>query len=115
MSKGGGAPMLAQSGQLRVWLVTGTLPSSLFTMTFMAPAPEQMSCIPCGMTMGEAIATPIDKANQTSTKRAMSLALRRFCMRGLLQVQKWAVNWPFVEMESKWVIFRTIFASMTCS
>jgi polysaccharide deacetylase 2 family uncharacterized protein YibQ len=30
--------------------------------------------------MGEAIATPIDNANHTSTKRAIRWALRRVCM-----------------------------------
>jgi len=92
MSKGGGALMPAHNGQFRVWLVAGTLPSSPVTRTFIAPAPEQMSCIPCGLTMGEAIATPIDKANQTSTKRAISLALRRCCMNALLQLRKRWVN-----------------------
>jgi hypothetical protein len=42
--------------------------------------------------MGEAIATPMDKANQTSTKRAMRLALRRYCMNTLLQPRKHLVN-----------------------
>jgi hypothetical protein len=35
--------------------------------------------------MGEAMATPIDNANHTSTKRAISLALRSVCMGELLQ------------------------------
>jgi hypothetical protein len=30
--------------------------------------------------MGEAIATPTDKANHTSTKRMMWVVLRRYCM-----------------------------------
>jgi polysaccharide deacetylase 2 family uncharacterized protein YibQ len=30
--------------------------------------------------MGEAIATPMDNANHTSTKRAIRWALRRVCM-----------------------------------
>jgi hypothetical protein len=43
--------------------------------------------------MGEAIATPIDKANHTSTKRAISLALRSCCMVTLLQFCIWQVNY----------------------
>lgn len=62
--------MLAHKGQSRVWLLTVAFPSSPTTTTFIAPEPEQMSRMPCGMTMGEAMATPIDNANQTRMNRA---------------------------------------------
>ncbi len=60
-----------------MWLLAGVVPSALLVTTFMAPLPEQMSCIDWGLTSGDAIATPMDNANQTSTKRAISWALRK--------------------------------------
>ena len=107
MSMGGGALMLAHKGQSRVWLLGGALPSSPVAMTFMAPAPAQISCIPCGLTMGDAMATPIDKANHTSMKRARNLALRRCCITSLLQVLRGQKYGLVVEGKSIWVIFHT--------
>ena len=79
--------MLAHSGQSSVWLLTGVvLPFASLLMTFMLPEPEHTSCRPCGLTMGEAIATPMDYANHTSTKRAISWALRRICMVPIIAV-----------------------------
>ncbi len=73
--------MLAHSGQSRVWLtVEVDFPAASMLMTFMEPEPEHTSCKLCGLTMGEAIATPSDNANHTSTKRAIRWALRRVCM-----------------------------------
>jgi len=40
----------------------GVFPSSLDVSTFMAPESEQISCMDCGLTRGDAIATPIDSA-----------------------------------------------------
>ena len=67
---GGGALLVAHSGQSSVTLTDFWVPSSVLTSTFMTPEPEQISSIAWGLTRGEAIATPIDKANHTSTKRA---------------------------------------------
>ena len=76
--------MAAHSGQSSVWvLVAGVvlaLPSASLLMILMAPEPEQMSCRDCGFTMGDAMATPMDNANHTSTRRAMKWALRSVCM-----------------------------------
>ena len=68
-----------------MWLLAGVFPSALVVTTFMAPLPEQMSCIDWGLTSGDAIATPMDNVNQTSMKRAIRLALRRCCIGRLLQ------------------------------
>ena len=71
-----------------MWLLAGVVPSALVVTTLMAPLPEQISCMDWGLTNGDAIATPMDKANQTSTKRAISLALRNWCMGRLLQLHQ---------------------------
>jgi hypothetical protein len=60
------------------------LPAASMLTTFMEPEPEQINCRLCGFTMGEAIATPIDSANHTSTKRAMRWAERKVCMERII-------------------------------
>jgi hypothetical protein len=37
--------------------------------------------------MGDAMATPTDKANHTSTQRMMLVVLRRYCMSKILNVR----------------------------
>ena len=46
-----------------------SLELAFFTTTFIAPEAEQTSKISCGLTIGDAIATPIDSTNHASTKR----------------------------------------------
>jgi MarC family membrane protein len=73
--------MGAHSGQSMVLAVTSVaLPSSDCTSIFMAPDPVQTSKISCGLTMGDAIATPRDNTNQASTRRLRNVKWRRVCM-----------------------------------
>jgi hypothetical protein len=53
----------------------------------MLPALVQTSSIPWGLTTGDAIANPIDNANQTSTRRAIWIELRRLCMQEIIVLQ----------------------------
>ncbi len=77
-NRGGGAMMLTHSGQSMLWLVTSVLPSAEMTMTFITPEPEQISCVACGLTIGEAMATPNDSTKPSNTQRANEVARRRF-------------------------------------
>ncbi len=62
-------------------LVTSVaVPSSACTSTFMAPAPVHTSKMSCGLTMGEATATPSDSTNHASTRRVIKLKWRRVRM-----------------------------------
>ena len=70
LNAGGGALMEAHKGQSSVWL-DAAVSSSLCTTSFMLPVLVQTKSMPCGLTMGEAMATPTDSANHTSTKRVM--------------------------------------------
>jgi len=85
LSAGGGALMAAHKGQSSVWL-DATPSSSPCTTSFMLPVLEQTKSIALGLTTGEAIATPTDNANHTSTKRASWRALRKCCMREILSI-----------------------------
>jgi hypothetical protein len=76
-STGGGAMMLTHSGQSMLWLATSVLPSAKVTITFITPEPEQISCVACGLTMGEAMATPNDSTKPNNTHRASAVARRR--------------------------------------
>jgi hypothetical protein len=76
---GGGALMEAHKGQSSVWL-DAAASSSLCTTSFMLPVLVQTKSIPCGLTMGDAMATPTDNANQTSTRRVSWMAWRKRCM-----------------------------------
>ena len=77
---GGGALMEAHKGQSSVWL-DAAASSSLCTTSFMLPVLVQTRSMPCGLTTGDAIATPIDNANHTSTRRVSWMAWRKRCMR----------------------------------
>ena len=63
-------------------LEEASLPSSVLT-NFMLPDVVHTMSIDWVWTMGEATATPMNNANQTSTSRASSGALRRVCIRKL--------------------------------
>ena len=80
LSAGGGALMDAHNGQSSVWLDAATSSSPGMT-SFMLPVLVQTRSMPCGLTTGEATATPTDNANHTSTKRVSWMAWRKHCMR----------------------------------
>ena len=85
---GGGALTVAQSGQSSMRLTTSVLlPSAFLTKTFITPEPVQISSVKepddSGLIKGDAAAAPTAKANHTSTKRAIRLALRRRCKRDI--------------------------------
>ena len=79
---GGGAapPRCTHSGQSSIWLRCSCVPSSVSTRSLTSPAPEQTSCTGCGLTNGDAVATPMDKANHASIKQARARRWRRVCM-----------------------------------
>lgn len=82
---GGGALVEAHSGQSSAWPLNAPLPpSSVFTSNFIAPEAEQINSMACGLTMGDAIATPMDSTNHTSTKQAKVWGRRRTCMTGIM-------------------------------
>jgi hypothetical protein len=45
------------------------------TTTFMPPALEHTICVSVGFKMGEAMATPMNNANHTNTRRAIDLCV----------------------------------------
>jgi hypothetical protein len=67
---GGGALMVAHKGQSSFG-VLGLPESSPVTTSFIMPEPVQTNIVDSGLTRGEAIATPKDKANHTITRRAI--------------------------------------------
>jgi hypothetical protein len=75
----GGALMLAHNGQSKVG-EEEELSSSPCTTNFILPVLVHTMSIALGWTMGDAIVTPTDKANHTSTKRVMFEVLRKYCM-----------------------------------
>ncbi len=70
---GGGALMDAHKGQSKVWLdaAVSSLPC---TTSFMLPVLVQTRSMPCGLTMGDAMATPTDNTNHTSIRRVIWMA-----------------------------------------
>ena len=68
LNSGGGAVMEEHKGQSIV-LADATLSSSPCTTSFIMPVPVHTMSIALGLTMGDAMATPIDNANHTSTRR----------------------------------------------
>ena len=68
LNSGGGAVMEEHKGQSIV-LADATPSSSPCTTSFIEPALVQTMSIPWGLRTGEAMATPIDNANHTSTRR----------------------------------------------
>ena len=73
---GGGALMVAHKGQSSFG-VLGLPESSPVTISFIMPEPVQTNIVDSGLTRGEAIATPNDKANHTSTRRVICIEFRR--------------------------------------
>ena len=73
---GGGAQMVAHKGQSKVGEKERGLSSSPCTTSFILPALVHTMSIALGCTMGDAMATPTDKANHTSMKRMMWVVLR---------------------------------------
>jgi len=64
----GGATSDAHKGQSSVWL-DAVLSSSPCTTSFMLPVLVHTKSMAWGLTMGDAMATPTDNANHTSTRR----------------------------------------------
>jgi hypothetical protein len=56
--------------------LTGFPASSPTATNFITPVPVQIRAVDSGLMMGEAIATPTDKANQTSTSRPLKYPMR---------------------------------------
>ena len=65
--------MDAHKGQSKVWL-DAAVSSSPCTTSFMLPVLVQTKSMPCGLTSGDAMATPTDNANHTSTRRVIWMA-----------------------------------------
>ncbi len=79
----GGTVMATHRGQSKLAeALKSELPSE--STNFILPPDVQTICILPGLTMVEAIADPRNKANHTSTRRVMNLALRRDCMVGIM-------------------------------
>jgi hypothetical protein len=76
LNTGGGALTAAHKGQSMVRLEASP-PSAPCTTIFIMPLLEHTISMPLGLTTGEAMATPTDNANHTSTKRVMWMAWRR--------------------------------------
>ena len=60
-------------------IAAGLMLAGIFA-TFIAPEPVQTNSMSCGLTMGEATATPSDSTNHASTRRASWRAWRSACM-----------------------------------
>ena len=94
LSAGGGALMDAHNGQSSVWLEAATSSSPGIT-NFMLPVLVQTRSMPCGLTTGDAMATPTDKTNHTSTKRVSWMAWRKRCMRLIMSYRtdkRWFID-----------------------
>ena len=86
LNAGGSAATVAHKGQSKVGEVEAELSTSPCTTSFMLPVLVHTMAIALGCTMGDAMVTPTDKANHTSTKRMMLVVLRRYCMGTILSV-----------------------------
>lgn len=78
----GGAPTPAHKGQSKLSTAVAALSLSPCTTSFMLPVLVHTMSMALGCTKGDAMATPTDKANHTSTRRMMMDVLRRYCMGG---------------------------------
>jgi hypothetical protein len=79
----GGAFMMTHSGQSMVWTEAVASPSPSAT-SLTAPALEHTSSITLGLTAGDAMATPSDNTNHTSTRRVICVERRKVCMPKIL-------------------------------
>ena len=84
LNAGGGALMAVHKGQSKVRFATSSSPC---TTSFIAPALEHTMSTPLGFTKGDAMATPTDNANHTSTKRVSCMALRKRFMCRILSTR----------------------------
>jgi hypothetical protein len=75
--------MITHSGQSMVWAEAVASPSPNAT-SLTAPALEHTSSITLGLTAGDAMATPSDNANHTSTRRVIWVERRKVCMQKIL-------------------------------
>ena len=78
----GGAPVSTHIGQSRWPAPISCTPSSVCTMALTRPAPEQISSIACGLTIGEAMATSSDSRNSASTTAHQAQARSPACQQG---------------------------------
>ena len=70
----GGIPTAIQCAQSMVWAVESVFSASSEDTIYIVPPVVHTSSMALGATRGDAMATPKDNANQTSTKRARFLA-----------------------------------------
>ena len=75
----GGASNAKHKTHSNAWVVAVAGLSSPDGTNLTAPEVEHTSTLACGLTTGAAIAAAMDRANQTSTQRAMNLDWRRAC------------------------------------
>ena len=70
-----GKTTAAHKGQSMLLTNLASAPSSPNATIFMPPAPAlaQTICVSVGLTIGEAMAIPMNSAKHTSTRRAMNL------------------------------------------
>ena len=94
-STGGGAMMLMHSGQSMLLLATSVLPSAVVVMIFMPPEAEQISCVACGLTMGDAMATPKDNTKPSNTQRASTVVRRKVWSRESFNIAKLSLMTSF--------------------
>ena len=79
--------MLAHKGQSRVGDADFPPSSSPCTTNFMLPVLVHTMSMALDCTMGDAMATPTDMENHTSTKRMMWVVLRQYCMSTIISLQ----------------------------
>ena len=84
---GPGPAAAAHKGQSMPVDTLMSAPSSPAMTSFIPPAAEQTICMSAGWTMGEAVATPMKNANQTSTRRAAVLEFLNAFMGKLSQTR----------------------------
>jgi hypothetical protein len=96
---------VAHKGQSSVCFKTFGVLSSVWACTIITPMLEQINSIAFGLTSGDAMATPIDSANQTSTKRAISLMLIKKGMAAIMQAKRlnyfWVLYWALQKMRCR--------------
>ena len=69
-----------QSMLVAAWALSDELSSAPNTTIFIPPELVQTNCVSVGFNMGDAMATPMNNANHTSTKRAKDLCVAAFVM-----------------------------------
>ena len=85
---GPGPAAAAHKGQSMPADTLMSAPSSPAMTNFIPPAAEQTICMSAGWTMGEAVATPMKNANQTSTRRAAILEFLNAFMAQIISDEK---------------------------